>query len=119
MFGLLREKLPHVKESGFRNPGNFCIWNSESCKFLLVESGILGLGIRNTGVGIRNPSSTEKDLESSKWNPESTAWNPESKSVLDSLTWGEKRTGETDFSTSLIVLIQVYNWEMSGTTQFN
>ena len=47
------------------------------------------------------------------------AWNPESNSVLDSLTWGEKRTGETDFSTSLIVLIQVYNWEMSGTTHFN
>ena len=43
-----------------------------------MESGILGLGMRNTGVGIgipltiriRNPSSTEKDLESSKWNPE-------------------------------------------------
>ena len=40
---------PHVKESGFRNPGNFCIWNPESWKFLPVESGILGLGIRNTG----------------------------------------------------------------------
>ena len=47
---------PHVKESGFQNPGNFCIWNPESWKFLLVESGILGLGIRNTGVGIRNPT---------------------------------------------------------------
>ena len=50
------EKSPHVKESGFRNPGNFCIWNPESWKFLLVESGILGLGIRNTGLGIRNPT---------------------------------------------------------------
>ena len=30
--------------------------NSESCKFLLVESGILSFGIRNTGVGIRNPT---------------------------------------------------------------
>ena len=27
--------------------------------------------------------------ESSTRNPESTAWNPESKTVLDSLTWGE------------------------------
>ena len=89
---------PHVKESGFRNPRNFCIWNPESWKFLLLESGILGLGIRNTGVGIRNPTnnsnpesnSTEIDLESSNWNPESTGWNPESKSVLDSVTWGEK-----------------------------
>jgi len=55
---------------GIRNLGNFVC-------------GILGLGIRN-------PSSTEKDLESSNCNPESTAWNPESKTVLDSLTWGEK-----------------------------
>ena len=47
---------PHVKESGFRNPGNFCFWNPESWKFLLVESGILCLGIRNTGVGIGNPT---------------------------------------------------------------
>ena len=47
---------PHVKESGFRNPGNFCIWNPESWKFSLLESGILGLGIRNTGVGMQNPT---------------------------------------------------------------
>ena len=33
----------------------------ESVKFLLVESGILGFGIRNTAQGIRNPT---KD-----WNP--------------------------------------------------
>ena len=33
---------------------------------------------------------TEKNLESSPfWNPESTGWNPESKTVMDSLTWGE------------------------------
>ena len=31
-----------------------------------------------------------QSLEPSTWNPESTAWNPESKTVLDSLTWGEK-----------------------------
>ena len=28
-------------------------------------------------------------LGSSAWNPESTVWNPESKSLLDSLPWGE------------------------------
>jgi len=30
---------PHVRESGFWNPGNFCLWNLESgiWKFLLVE----------------------------------------------------------------------------------
>ena len=37
---------PHVGECGFRNPRNFCWWNPESGK-LLVESGILGFGIRN------------------------------------------------------------------------
>ena len=35
----------------------------ESEKLLLVESGILGLGIRNTAVGIRNSTNN--------WNPES------------------------------------------------
>ena len=35
---------------------------------------------------------TGKKMESTSfWNPESTAWNPESKTVLDSLTWGEMK----------------------------
>ena len=37
--------------------------------------------------GIRNPLSWNP--ESSNRNPESTGWNPESKTVMDSLTWGE------------------------------
>ena len=43
---------PHVRESGFRNPGNF--W--------LVESGILGFGIQHKEseillkIGIQNPT---------------------------------------------------------------
>ena len=42
-------------------------------------------------IGIQNTSSTrEKDLKSSHWNPDSLAWNPESKTVLDSLTGGER-----------------------------
>ena len=40
---------PHVKESAFRNPCNFCC-------------GILGFGIKNTAQRIRNPT---KD-----WNPD-------------------------------------------------
>ena len=66
---------------------------------LLVESGVLGFGIRNTAqgiwnpanFGIRNPISIDKD-----WNPVTGIWdprygiqNPESKTVLDSLTWGK------------------------------
>ena len=38
-------------------------------------------------LGIRNPLSWNP--ESSTRNPESTEWNPESKTLLDSLTWGE------------------------------
>ena len=37
--------------------------------------------------GIRNPLSWNP--ESSTRNPESTGWNPESKTVMDSLTWGD------------------------------
>ena len=79
---------PHVRESRF--------WNLGSGKILLVELGILGFGIWNTAQGIWNPindwNSESKFywqiLESGTWNLESTVWNPESKTVLDSLTWG-------------------------------
>ena len=46
---------PHVREWGFRNPGNFLMWNPESEKILPGESGLLGFGTRNTAQGIRNP----------------------------------------------------------------
>ena len=77
---------------------NCCSWKVECVKFLLVESGILGFGIRNTAQVIRNPTndwSLESKfhlqrLKSSTWNPESMAWNPESKTVLDSLTWANE-----------------------------
>ena len=81
---------PSVREFWFRNPGNFCFWNPELGKILLVECGILEFGIQNTAPGIWNPTN--------EWNPESkfhwqrlesTVWNPESKTVLDSLTWGK------------------------------
>ena len=67
---------------GFRNPEKFCLRNPEpwalESAVQLKESEILQ---RN---GIQNPSCTDKD-----WNLESTAWNPESKTVLDSLIWGD------------------------------
>ena len=47
----------------YRNPWNFCLWNLEAQKILLLECGILGFGIRNTAQRIRNPSND--------WNPES------------------------------------------------
>jgi len=71
---------PHIKYDGVLEYG----------KFLLVESGIPGCGIRYSTQGIRNPgsltigirnstSATERNPESSKWYAESTAWksNPE------------------------------------------
>ena len=64
--------------SSSHHPGNFCLWDPESAKIFFVESGIQGIGIRNTAKGIRNST---KD-----WNPESkfncqrlesSTWNPE------------------------------------------
>ena len=66
----------------------------KSGNVLLVGSGILGFGIRNTAQWIWNPTENWNPesnfnfqrLESSIWNPESTVWNAESKAVLDCLT---------------------------------
>ena len=44
--------LHHVRDSGFWNPRNFCLWNPES---LVME-----FGIRNK-IGIQNPVFTDKD----------------------------------------------------------
>ena len=64
---------PHLRNSGFRNPRKFCLWNPESRKLLFVELEILGFGKRNTAQGIRNPlmiaiagihSTTSTDKES-------------------------------------------------------
>ena len=49
------------------------IWITESRKFLILESGILGFGISNSAQEI--------------WNPDSNY--PESKTVLDCLTWND------------------------------
>ena len=44
-----------LRETGFMNAEKLCLWNPESGKILLVESGILGFGIWNTAQGTRNP----------------------------------------------------------------
>ena len=66
----------HVRESGLRSPGKFCLWNPESW---VLDSGIQ---LKESGIplkiGIQNSSSRDK-----YWNPV-----PEiRKTVLDSLTW--------------------------------
>ena len=53
---ILSKSLPHVRESGLWNPGNFCLWNLELSRILLVESGI-----QNTAQAIQNPTND--------WNP--------------------------------------------------
>ena len=78
---------PLVRESEFRNPENFSCGIQE---IFLVESWILGFGIRNTDQGMRNPPNDwtpesnplTKNPESSTWNSEYTAWNPEYRTVL-------------------------------------
>ena len=77
---------PHVRESGFCNSGNFCLWNLESW---VLEFGI---HLKESGIpltiGIQNPSSTDKE-SGIQYLESGTAGNPESKTGLDSLTWGE------------------------------
>ena len=46
---------PHVRESRFRTPGNFWLVPA-SRTILLVESGIVGFGIRNTCQSIHKPT---------------------------------------------------------------
>ena len=68
------------------------IWFRESRKISLLESGILGCGIRNSTQEIWNATSDWNPeskfdwqiVDSSTKNPESTAWNLKSKTVLDS-----------------------------------
>ena len=71
----------HVRESGFRNLETFCLRNPG---LQALESGIqLKEFTIPLTTGIRDQSATGK-------NPESNTWNPESKTVLDTLTWGEE-----------------------------
>ena len=53
---------PNLRDFGFRNQGNFCLWNLESREVLFVESGkqFKESGIPVT-IEIQNPSSTIKD----------------------------------------------------------
>ena len=95
---------PHVRESRFWNPQNFCFCNPGSGKVLLIESGTLGFW--NTAQGIRNPSSTDKESTSS-------TWNPESKTVLDSLTQGDQE----DARQILLPVIQ-NNLLLKGTIKY-
>ena len=62
-----------------------------SWKYLLLELGVLGIGIRNTSLGMRNPTKDWNPESKFYWqwsgiqcrNLESTAWSSESKTVLD------------------------------------
>ena len=61
----MKRLLDFAPCKGTRIPesGKLCLWNQESKKILLLESGILGFGIRNSTQEIWNPTSD--------WNPES------------------------------------------------
>ena len=82
VFSLTRLSFPlvrfrHVRESGIRNPANFCSRNPESTMVWNPESTL-----------VWNPES--RRLESGKGlDLDSGCWDPESRTFLDSLTWGE------------------------------
>ena len=82
-YGITNFLSPHVRESGFQNPRVFRFWNPESCYDCNPGSNRKKMDSSPFG----NPLSWNP--ESSTRNPESTMWNPESKTVMDSLTWGE------------------------------
>ena len=81
--------MPHVREFGVQNPGNFCLWPPESWA---LESRIQ----------FKNPTNDWNPESKFHWqrsviqymNKESTAWNPESRlpgiplhGVIDSPHW--------------------------------
>ena len=68
---------PHVGESGFWKPWQFCLWNP--------ESWVLDSGFQFKDSSIQSRMQFPLRLESSTWNQESMALNSESKTVLDSL----------------------------------
>ena len=91
---------------GIRNPEKFYSWNLDSW---VLESGI------PLSTGIRYPEAKFywQILESSNCNPESTTWSPESKTVLDSLTWGN--TGAVREWWQTAVLSQAVRKQLSQT----
>ena len=87
-------------EQALRPPHTPCckeIWIPESGNFLLVEFGILGLGIRNTAQGIRNPTNDCNPESKFHWQRlESSIWNPESSAAMLNIQrqkWGEMWAG--------------------------
>ena len=69
-----------------------------------VESGILGLAVRNTAQGIRNPSSTNKNWKSRILN------SVESKTQLDFLTWVSMQFGTQRLADTCIKLQVKHIW---------
>ena len=95
----------HLKESGSykrlesriqvpltKNPES-STWNRESTEWNPESWALKSMHLKESGSYKRLESRIQvpltKNPESSTWNLESTAWNPESKTVLDSLTWGD------------------------------
>ena len=91
---LVKSGIREIFACGIRNPGNFCSWNPESGKFLLVEFKSLasesGIQLKESGIPWVWPVPLTKNPESSTREPESKAWNPEFKTVL---SWGEYLNG--------------------------
>ena len=100
---------PHVRECGFRNPRNFCWWNPESRK-LLVESEILGFGIRNPSKDLNpEPKFHWQRLESSTWESRIHG--------VDSLIWDDRadvQLNETLLATDVLSPLLCQNVRTTG-----
>ena len=88
--------------------------NPESGKFLLVESGILGFGIRNTAQGIRNPTYDWNPESKFHWqSPESRIWNPRREVHNPGLSLGFPYIGWTITTSCTTLTLQVDNEDLS------
>ena len=114
---------PHLRKYGFRNPKNFWSWNPQSGKIWIMESGILGFGIRNTARGIQNHANdwnAEYRIQvplTKIWNPGTGIGNP-GRGIRnpDSLTWGqwiEVNLKYVDFQNYAILKMKV-RWLVSS-----
>ena len=78
---IVSKSLLHVRESGLWNLGNFCLWNPELSRILLVGSRIQ---LKESGIPLAIGVQFQWQRQQSR------TWNPESKTIVDFLTLGER-----------------------------
>ena len=91
-FGSYKRLESRIQVPLTKNPES-STWNPESTECNPESWALESMHLKESGSYKRLESRIQvpltKNPESSTWNLESTAWNPESKTVLDSVTWGD------------------------------